>query len=329
MHLEDAHRLMEGLEVYHLRFEVRSLERVQFSGAPGSALRGALYQALSRQFCADVGARHLPDHHAACPVCWLLATEDPNQERGRDLPRPLAIRPPFGATAFESGVDWSFGVVLIGQRALASFPHLVRAVQEMGAGGVGIGRGRFRLLDVHEANPLLDTDRSLVSGRQVAPPHTPVTVQQVIERVATLPSHMLILHFLTPLRVGEKEHLMRKPDLGVLTRRLLERCQSMAVHYGQPNPLALERENWRSLSLYLSDVAESARLIANETHWEDTWSGSRRTGRMSPVGGLVGTARWEGEIAPLVPWMLWGQSLQVGKSTVKGNGWFMVGQGEP
>lgn len=324
MQLEDAYRLMEGLEVYHLRFEVRSLERVQFSGAPGSALRGALYQALSRQFCADARARHLPDHHAACPVCWLLATEDPAQERGRDLPRPLAIRPPFGAVAFEGGVDWSFGVVLAGRRALASFSHLVRAVQEMGAGGVGIGRGRFRLLDIHETNPLLATDRSLVRERRVAPPETPVTAQQVMERAGALPANRLTLRFLTPLRVGEREHLMRRPDLGVLTRRLLERCQSMAVHYGQSNSLALERENWRALSLYLSDVAESARLTANETHWEDNWSGSRRTGRMSPVGGLVGVARWEGELAPLIPWMLWGQSLQVGKSTVKGNGWFQV-----
>lgn len=328
MQSEDAHQqLMEGLEVYHIRFEVRSLERVQFSGAPGSALRGALYHALSRQFCADAGARHLPDHHAACPVCWLLATEDPQQERGRDLPRPLAIRPPSGAAVFEAGVDWSFGVVLAGQRALASFPHLVRAVQEMGASGVGSGRGRFRLLDVHEANPLLGSDRSLVRERRVTPPQTPVTAQQVTARAQVLPQRTLTLRFLTPLRVGEKDQLMRRPDLGVLTRRLLERCQSMAVHYGRSNPAAQERENWRNLSLYLSEVAERARLVANETHWEDAWSGSRRTGRMSPLGGLVGLARWEGEIAPLIPWMLWGQSLQVGKSTVKGNGWFEVMEG--
>ncbi len=325
MRSEELHqRLMEGLEVYHLRFEVRSLERVQFSGAPGSALRGALYHALAQQFCPDAGARHLPDHHAACPVCWLLATEDPQQERGRDLPRPLAIRPPYSSAAFEAGVDWSFGVVLAGQRALAGFPHLVRAVQEMGMGGVGSGRGSFRLLDVHESNPLLGNDRSLVNERRVALPQTPVTAQQVAERAQALPQHVLTLYFRTPLRVGERDQLMHRPDLGVLTRRLLERCQSMAVHYGRANPAAQERENWRALSLYLSEVAERACLVANETHWEDNWSGSRRTGRMSPLGGLVGMARWEGDLAPLIPWMLWGQNLQVGKSTVKGNGWFEV-----
>jgi hypothetical protein len=34
--------------------------------------------------------------------------------------------------------------------------------------------------------------------------------------------------------------------------------------------------------------------------------------------------RWEGDVTRLRPWLLWGQSLHVGKDAVKGNGWYQV-----
>lgn len=325
MHINEAHRLMTGVRVYHIEFEVVSLQTVQFSSAPGSALRGALYHALSRQFCADSGLRHLPRHQAACPVCWLLATEDPQQQHGRNLPHPLALRPPLeGEGVYEAGAHWTFGMALVGERARASLPHLVRAAQQMGTGGVGLGRGQFRVEDVCETNPLLRTRHTLLRGEYILSPGAPVTAELVREVSAIYNGKQVRLNLLTPLRVGEDERVMRKPDLGVIMRRLVERCQAMAAHYGDAAPVAENADHWRAVYLHLSQMAASARLVEDNTRWVEGWSSSRRTGRRSPVGGLVGQVRWEQVAGVLLPWLVWGQSVQVGKSTVKGNGWYVV-----
>ena len=42
------------------------------------------------------------------------------------------------------------------------------------------------------------------------------------------------------------------------------------------------------------------------------------------ISGLIGRVRWEGEVAPLLPWLLWGSVLHVGKNAVKGSGYYRV-----
>jgi hypothetical protein len=43
-------------------------------------------------------------------------------------------------------------------------------------------------------------------------------------------------------------------------------------------------------------------------------------GRALPIGGLVGTISFQGELAPLLPWLLWSRLLGVDKDVTKGNG---------
>lgn len=320
-------KLMAGLTVYHLRFSVRAHEFTSFGSQPGSAIRGALYQALSRQYCPDTLLTHLPGHQSACPVCWLLATEDPESSRGRNLPRPLTIEPPSPDLLLEGGDEWEFGLTLIGHRALETFPHLVRAVQEMGRTGVGRGRGRFTLIDIESINPLQNSRLCLLNGRRVNNPELPVTATEIKQATGELSKDRLILNLLSPLRIGENKRLSRYPNLGILVRRLLERCQAMVTTFGKANPIAEEQQLWKELTLKLSEVSEQAQLISDQTTWLDVQSGSRRTGNTSPIGGLVGFVEWEGDFSEILPWVLWGQSIHVGKSTVKGNGWYEVLKG--
>lgn len=316
--------LMEGLTVYQVQVSCKARDIISFGPQPGSAVRGALYTALSHQFCPDTGMRHLPGHSRACPVCWLLATEDPGGERGHNLPRPLTIQPPKDDLIVEVGRIWSFGISLVGERAGASLPFLVRAIQEMGKGGLGRGRGRFTLEGLSENNRIEGTRRELLNGGKLQNLATAVCAEKVQAAAERLPGDRVTLRFLTPLRIGEGKRLLHQPDLSVIMRRLLERCQAMAIHFGRPNPIAEDRDNWRELSLTLSEISEACRLTHNWTRWLDVQSGSRRSGTTTPIGGLVGGAIWEGDLAPLISWLLWGSTLHVGKSTVKGNGWFEI-----
>jgi len=45
---------------------------------------------------------------------------------------------------------------------------------------------------------------------------------------------------------------------------------------------------------------------------------------VKPLGGFVGTVHYEGDLSQLLPFILLGQSLQVGKNTMKGCGWYEI-----
>jgi hypothetical protein len=317
----DSLALMRGMSVQHYRFTVRPLEAIILEDPPGSRLRGALFQALSERFCSEPDAPLTPDHAQHCPVCWLLAQEDASALRGQNLPRPLTIQPPV-ARVYGRDERLRFGISLIG-RAQDLFPYLARAVQRMGEIGVGVGRGRFRLEMISEYNPLIDAERDLLSANRVQKPTLQVTPPRVAEAAAGGHSERITVEFLSPTRLIAGSKLVKRPDPLVFIQRLLERCQTLAEYYSEAGDPPT-REEWRAAAAQMQYAAQPLRITYNDTEWHDAWSGSSRKDRMTPIGGLVGTVRWEGDVRLLRPWVLWGQSLHVGKDTVKGNGWYRV-----
>lgn len=313
--------LMQGMSVQHLRFTVRAIESITFSNQAGSALRGALYQALSNSFCSEPNGPITPNHVERCPVCWMLAAEHQEDKRGQDIPRPLTIEPPNEPTYHENTI-FNFGLTLIG-RAQDLLPYLARAIQKMGRLGLGLGRGRFKLENIIEINPMLDAERVLMERYIVKPPTLQITPPRVTEAAQQLNSQRITLNFLTPIRLTGNDKLVKQPDPVVFIQRLLERCQRLAGYYAEtdtPPPYSA----WLEVYHALSSHAEHVCIAADYTSWQEGWSGSRRQQRYTPVSGIVGTVRWEGDLSPLLPWLLWGQSLHVGKSVVKGNGWYQI-----
>lgn len=319
--MTDQQQLMRGMSVQHYRFTVRAREALILEDQPGSAIRGALYQALSERFCGEPNTPVTPDHQRHCPVCWLLALEDDKAARGRDLPRPLTIQPPR-ARAYFQGEVLTFGLTLIGQ-AQNLFPYLARAVQRMGEIGVGRGRGRFNLEMIAEYNPLVDATRRLMQGNFVSKPTLGITPARIAEQALLGSTKHITLEFYTPLRLIANGALVKKPFPGIFVQRLLERCQSLALAYAETDSVST-RSEWLAAAHELQAKAECLRIAYDDTEWVDFWSGSRRHNHLTPIGGLIGTVRWEGDVSQLRPWLLWGQSLHVGKDAVKGNGWYQI-----
>lgn len=313
--------LMRGLSVLHLQLTVQALDPISFGVQPGTALRGALYQALAQHFCSERDGSQTPGHQDRCPVCWLLAAEDENNLRGRNIPRPLTIQPPE-KSHFLAGESFTFGIGLIGA-ARDVLVYLLRAVRTMGNNGMGKGRGRFKLVAISEYSPLQDATRMLLSGNQVAIPTLEVTPPRILEMTERGDKARLTLRLESPLRLIADGQLMKTPYPQVFIMRLLERCQSLAEHYAETDTPP-NRDDWRAAWEAASGLAATWRIAHNDTVWVEGWSSSSRTGHITPIGGLVGTVRWEGDIAPLRSWLLWGQSLHVGKDVVKGNGWYRV-----
>jgi hypothetical protein len=336
----------EQFTVHHLRFEVEALTPLVLPAYAGPSIRGALFGALQRHFC-PLPATETPgaEHKAICPVCWLMATDKPGYRTGRDVPRPYTVEPLISATQdawqpwrFEPGQRFAFGLTLFAQ-ALNLFPYLVVAMPLMGQAGIGLPldenarrrgdrrRGQFALRRIEAVNPLTGEVAPVMGEGQtmVQMPDVPVTAEEVdatsramVERMKSGEWRMAI-RFWTPTRIVEQGKLLKRPWLGPIVRRLLERLDALRGEYAGEEPVA-ERER-------LIALADRVRLVQDFTQWVDLKSGSRRLGRTTPAGGFVGLATYEAGRETwhaLLPQLLWGQEVHVGKSATKGDGWYEV-----
>jgi hypothetical protein len=329
--------------VHHLRFEVEALTPLALPAYAGPSIRGALFGALQRHFC-PVPATETPDaaHKAVCPVCWLMATDKPGYRTGRDVPRPYTVEPPVSPAVFrwktwrfDPGQHFFFGLTLFA-RALNLFPYLVVAMPPMGQAGIGIPlaengrgerrRGRFVLRGIEAVNPITDEWTEVMGEGQtmVHVPDVPVTARDVdaasqglLERLGD--GRLLGLWFWTPTRIVDRGKLVKQPWMGPLVRRLLERLDALRGEYAGEAPVA-ERER-------LIALADEVRLVKDFTEWVDLKSRSRRLGRTTPAGGFMGEAFYQADTETwrsLLPYLLWGQEVHVGKSATKGDGWYRV-----
>ena len=320
--------MTDTFTIHHLRFICETETAIEMDAFKGSALRGAWQSHLRTLYCAQTDNAD-PLHQALCPVCFLLSRETGS---GDDR-RPYAFEPPLTTqTRLEPGERFEFGISLFGD-TVRFVPYLVLAVSQMGQ-HQGLGRfihagkrGTFRLIAIEEHNPLSGVCRTLLEpgGTSVQMPAAPVTQDQVTasarELAANLHAHKdrLTLHFLTPTRIIADKRLVHRPDFSPFFARLLERVSALRCQFAGGQPLSREEKH------ALLSRADEVELTADDTQWWDVQGRSTRLQRRQPLGGYVGRATYHGEAWDvLLPWLLWGQSTQVGKNVVKGAGWYCV-----
>jgi hypothetical protein len=315
-----------NLTVHHLRFTLEARTVVHLGLQAGAQLRGALWDALSQFACQAPSLRGDPEHTRHCPMCRLVALETGDSPRGKNPPRPFAVQPPLAARPeqeryFRSGEQWSVGISLFGDLADV-FPYLCQAMYRVGEKGIGYGRGQFNVVRLQAVNPLTRQTQDLLEGQHVrALPNLPVTAEVIAAAAQSLSPRQAHLRFLTPTEIVEDHQFLSAPTFSSLIARLLERCQALELHYAaDPTPQPI----WRERYLRLTDAARQVGMMRVETRWIKVRSGSRRTGVSTPIGGFVGDVLYEGNLTPFHEWLLWGQSLQVGKNTVKGCGWYEI-----
>ncbi len=313
-----------SLVAHHLHVHATVTEQLELNEHAGAALRGAFFEALWGRFCVNKQAPTCADCPLvnACPVSSLVAPLRNEAPRGRDVPRPYAIRPPVEhARTLKCGDQFSFGLTLFGCR-LDLFPYVAMALQLMIQSGIGRRtqennwrRGRFTVDEIQAVN-LLSGETKLVQAsgsNRVIVPDLPTTWVDAEALAAMLPSDRVTLHFLTPLRLTDQNKLVKHSLLRPLIERLLERHDFLASEYGGQAFACDERNN-------LIELAATAEVLEDKTAWEDVSSYSRRQGKSTPIGGLMGAITFGGNLRPLLPLLAWGTVLQAGKDTTKGNG---------
>jgi len=294
---------------------------------------------------------------AVCPVASLVATLNPQAGRGRDVPRPYAIVPPQNdKTRYEAGEQLAFGLTLFGN-ALNLFPYVVMALRQAGAMGLGkrlprpetngrYHRGRFAVQSAQAINLLTGEVQDILEpdNPMVQRPDLPVTHAQMVELSQRLLNPALAhaanghhavstyqrgsqagpveitLQFKTPTRIIEHKQLLKEPHFSPIFHRLLDRLILLSREFGGITPLDQPEVLDKNELLGLSDQVE---LVTHDTRWQEVWSFSARQQRKTPISGLVGRATYRaapGVWAVLLPYLLWGCVIHVGKNAVKGDG---------
>ncbi len=314
--------LMKSFSAQHIVFVVRAREAIQFSEQPGMNVRGALYQALIARFSPNEPVPGLPYDL----IRQFLAGLDDENARGRDLPRAYTIEPPPPNAHYGTGEQFEFGITLFGQ-AVDYIPYLFYALRDAAEIGIGFGRGRFQMIRICELNPLNQSRRQIMDPHQVSDLRLAVTHKTIQYAVNSWRGDQVLLRFLTPTRLTDHGMLARQPMLGVLLRRLLERAQSLVEQNQSKTEVAAGLERWKAEWMRMGaigDILDVQHRASNNTHWKDVNSYSRVKRRTSPIGGFMGKARWTLTERDVLYWLLWGQSIHVGKNTAKGDGWYII-----
>lgn len=244
----------------------------------------------------------------------------------------------------EGGERFSFRVTLMG-RARSFFPYVALSLASLEKLGIGRPlrehqgqRGRPRLVRVEAEQPFTG-EREVVyeAGERAArTPSLVVTPEMVAARAAALPTDQLTLRFTTPMRLVSEGRLLRRPEARPLALRLVERLEALEETYGGGDAAGTAEWGESALDAQMAHarrreryhaverLVEEARVTRDETRWVDVTSHSARQQRSMPIGGFMGEAMIEGDLAPLRELLVWGEVAHAGKNAVKGDGCFQV-----
>ncbi len=204
-----------------------------------------------------------------------------------DPPWPFVFRArELDGRTFEPGEEFSFAINVF-DLDRDWLPIFLDAFARVAEEGIGPGRGRAELIRTPApgASPL---------GLSLDP--LPETVKRVEVK------------FLTPTQLKPPG----EPHFGVLFARVRDRICTLSSLFGS-GALDIDHKGMGERASQVQTVRMETEKIRLERH-------STRTGQTHPLGGFVGEAEYEGELAEFLPWLKAAEWCGVGRQTVWGNG---------
>lgn len=319
-----------SLSTTHLWFSTRVIALLEVDATSGSALRGSFFNAIWRRFCTNKEALSCAacPLHTLCPVSAIVAPLREENPRGQDIPRPYVIEPPMdGARRYQPGESLSFGLTLV-SNIVQLLPYILLSLPQLEQGGLGHPlaenqgkRGQFQVERVETCHPFTSERQVIYEQGQtrVQAPTITIPAEEWMRRARQLDRSRISLRFVTPLRLVDREHLVKKLAFRPLIHRLLERYLALERHYGNLQASI----TWEEKEAYLRQ-AEAVVCTDDHTTWLEFQSYSNRQKRSTPISGLLGEATFAGDLAPFLELLVAGELIHAGKNAVKGNGKYHI-----
>jgi hypothetical protein len=277
-------------ELYPLRFRFTASEEIHFPhGQSGNILRGSFGRIFKKLTCAPgcLDSRSC-EQREMCTYARLFepastAAEGPSGLR--DWPRPFVFRAShLDGVTITSGANFHFNLNLFETRHPV-IDHFTRVFTELAREGIGPGR-RKAILESVEGR----------ESRQFG--LTPDVEQLARVRVK----------FLTPMELKGSE----RPDFGVLFARIRDRVSTLRALYGA-GPLEIDFKA-------MGERAGRVQMKRCEIERVNAERRSGRTGQRHSLGGFVGVAEYQGDLAEFAPYLEIARWTGIGRQTVWGKG---------
>jgi len=317
-----SNALVEGLTLAPFCFHVQPEPELFLPGFKGAAFRGGFGYVFKSIAC--------PTHDSDCiharlgrPCIYAEVFETPVPPQSAVMrkypraPHPFVLTPPLDRRAhFTADDELRLELVLVG-RAISWLAYFICTLEELGRRGIGPARSRYRITRVEslrspaaEPTPVYDG----LQRRVLAPPH----IIRGSDFYSSSNGHSkLTLDFVTPARIVSQEHLANILPFPTLLRTLLRRIALLGYfHCGQPADVDSMRQ--------LIGLAERVQIAESRLRWRDWERFSTRQRTRMKLGGLLGKITYEGELAPLLPFLRAGELVHVGKGTSFGLGKYVL-----
>lgn len=308
---------MRGLlfRLQPLRFSFVARESVHFpEGKSANILRGAFGAIFRRIACVpQCNLVSECDWRATCPYARMFepSASAPGPSGLADWPRPFVFRAMhLDGKTFAPGQRFHFDLNLFDTESSA-IAYLVLTFAQLAREGLGPHRGKVELTGVtqlsgqSEPSAVVYEDGAMTVHQNIPP--LELSLAQTEEPVGRL-----LVRFITPTELKSGHQLASTPEFGILLARVRDRISTLRELYGGG---ALDID-FRAFG----ERAAAVRMTRCEIRDVDVMRRSSRTGQVHPIGGFVGEAEYEGELAEFVPYLKVAKWTGVGRQTVWGKG---------
>lgn len=303
-------------DFYRFRFHFRALDALYFPAyKSGNIVRGAFGGIFRRLVCIpDCKDAKTCGVRLSCPYARIF---EPKAARGKgpsglkDWPRPFVFRAAhLDGCSIPPGAAFHFDVHIFDVRDPA-LPYFARAFARLASEGLGPGRGRAELAAVDQLDIDGATVARLFDSGEFRPGGLSAPIRVDLAGVPRRAGRVRV-RFITPTELKAEHRLAGQPDFGALFGRLRDRIGTLRALYGG-GPLAID---FRAMG----ERAAAVRMTRCELRQTRVDRLSSRTGQRHPLGGFVGVADYEGELAEFLPYLQLGKWVGVGRQTVWGKG---------
>lgn len=285
-----------NIEYLPLKVTLAFQERAELPPFLGSALRGAIGQALYRT-----------DQEAYA----FLYAKGKNSEGKQDIAKPYMVIPPdisIENRVVEAGEELSFEIVLFGS-AEKYVDALTKALRRSSKYGLGARRYGFELCRISNGGKqrihwqeYLFYEAGASGGKKSGQKLSCVTGA--------------IIRLCTPLRIRRGGQLLESISFETLIRNIINRILRLTERYGGWIDIG-EAEKIQSLAAGVKTVRENLNIHHLQRY-------SNRVQDKMDFSGLMGEVEYEGDLTPFVSWLSAAQILHIGRNTTFGMGKIQV-----
>jgi hypothetical protein len=302
------------LAFFPLRFQFAAQESLYFPpGKASNVLRGALGTIFRKIACVShcPGARECPIR-TSCPYALAFEPASPNQGPSglADSPRPFVFRArQLDGRSIRPGGAFSFDLHLF-SREPDILAYFILTFGALAREGLGPRRGKAELqrvttvaLDGEAVQTVYEKSSQAIAAVR------PASVDLSPSKSA--PSRIRV-EFLSPTELKHEHKVAARPEFPILFGRIRDRISTLRRLYG-PGPLDIDFQatNERAAAIRMTDC---------QMHRQQCERRSTRTGQSHTIGGFVGTAEYEGDLAEFLPYLEAARWTGVGRQVVWGKG---------